>query len=224
MPSARMINAGRPPRFVLAIAFGMMVCGATVRAEIIDQIAAVVEGQVITTGDVERLIRANLVPRLEAEQDAEYRHRVLTTAINFLLQRRDAERFGLKDVRSADVDARLEFLARADGSKERMLARLAEAGMDESNLRQIIRQRLQIEAYIEERFAPLIFITLDEIEGYYRDTWSPERRAAGQPVPPLAEVREQLRESLRAEGLKQEVDRWTNRLRSRANVDIFAYQ
>jgi len=219
-----MFVSGRLARYALAIAFGLMGWGVTATAEIIDRIAAVVEGQVITTGDVERLIRANLMPRREEESDADYRRRVLNTAIDFLLERRDAERFGLKDVHPADVDARIDRLARADGSREQMFARLTAAGMDETNLRQIIRQRLQIEAYIEERFAPLIFISLDEIERYYRETWSKQRQDEGQPVPPLAEVREQLRELLRAEGLEQEVHRWTERLRSRANVDVYAYQ
>src|SRR5512133_2689406 len=159
-----MFQPGRLHRYAFAIAFGLLAWGTAARAEIIDRIAAVVEGQVITTGDVERLIRADLVPRREAEQETDYRRRVLNTAIDFLLQRRDAERFGLKDVRPADVDARIERLARSDGSKEAMFARLASAGMDEENLRQIIRHRLQIDAYIEERFAPLIFISLDEIE------------------------------------------------------------
>jgi peptidyl-prolyl cis-trans isomerase SurA len=219
-----MFHAGRLPRCALAIAFGLMVWATSARAEIIDRIAAVVEGQVITTGDVERLIRADLIPRREGEQETDYRRRVLSTAIDFLLQRRDAERFGLKDVRPADVDARIEILARADGSKEAMFARLSSSGMDETNLRQIIQRRLQIDAYIEERFAPLIFISLDEIERYYRESWSQQRRDAGQPVPPLAEVREQLRESLRSEGLEQEVRRWTERLRNRANIDIYAFQ
>jgi len=219
-----MFVSGRLARYALAIAFGLMGWGSTARAEIIDRIAAVVEGQVVTTGDVERLIRADLVPRRAGEEDTDYRRRVLDTAINFLLRRRDAERFGLKDVRPADIDARIDQLALADGSREQMFERLSAAGMDETNLRQIIQQRLQIEAYIEERFAPLIFISLDEIERYYRETWSQQRAAAGQPVPPLAEVREQLRELLRAAGLEQEVQRWTDRLRSRANVDVFAYQ
>jgi hypothetical protein len=219
-----MFHPGRLHRYAFAIAFGLLAWGTTARAEIIARIAAVVEGQVITTGDVERLIRADLVPRREGEQETEYRRRVLDTAIDFILQRRDAERFGLKDVRPADVDARIDSLALADGSREKMFARLAGAGMDETNLRQIIQQRLQIDAYVEERFAPLIFITLDEIERYYRETWSQQRRDKGLPVPPLAEVREQLREMLRAEGLAQEVRRWTENLRSRANVDVYAFQ
>lgn len=214
------------PRIGIAIALALALLGGarSAVAEIIDRIAAVVEGAVITTSDVERLIRADLVPRLEGEKDTDYRRRVLDTAINFILQRRDAERFGLRDVLEEDVDLRIDRLARADGTKEQMLERLAAAGIDEQELRRIIEQRIQVETYIEERFAPLIFVTLEEIERYYQGAWSQERRDKGEPVPPLAEVREQLRESLRAERLEQEVRRWTEQLRNRANVDIYAFQ
>lgn len=219
-----MIRAPRTPRFVLAAALVLLALALPSRGEIIDRIAAVVEGQVITTSAIEKAISAELVPRREGESDADYRRRVLDTAINFLLQKRDAERFGLREVHPADVDARLDRLARRDGSREAMLARLAAVGMDEVEIRGIIQDRLQVEAYVEERFAPLVFVSLEEIERYYQGTWSQELRDRGETVPPLPEVREQLRESLRAERLRDEVRRWTEQLRNRANVDIYAFQ
>ena len=212
------------PLFALALALGLLVPAAEARAEIINRIAAVVEGQVLTTSAIERIASANLIPIREGETAEAYRRRVLEEAIEFILQRRDAERFGLKDVRPEDVDARIERRMPVGESREQMLARLAEVGMNEEELRSIIQQRLQIEAYIEERFAPLIFVSLEEIEVYYQGTWSQQKRDEGEPVPPLAAVREQLRELLRAERLAAEVRRWTDQLRLRANVDIYAYQ
>jgi hypothetical protein len=219
-----MPHAAKRFSVALALAVGLFAGALQADAEIIDRIAAVVEGQVVTVSDVERLIRASLVPRRDGEADTDYRRRVLDTAINFILRRRDAERFGLRDVLEQDVDARIELLARPDGSKEKMFERLVAAGVDETELRRIIRQRIQVEAYIEERFAPLIFVSLDEIERYYQGPWSQERQSSGQPIPPLADVREELRESLRAERLDEEVRRWTEQLRNRANVDIYAFQ
>ena len=218
-----------PPRSLrflsaLALAFGLLGPAGDVRAEIIDRIAAVVEGQVLTTSAIERMSSANLIPAKEGETAEAYRRRVLAETIEFILQRRDAERFGLRDVRPEDVDARIERLVPAGESREQFVARLAGIGMNEEDLRSLIQQRLQVEAYIEERFAPLIFVSLEEIEVYYQGTWSQQKRDEGGPVPPLAAVREQLRELLRAERLAAEVRRWTDQLRLRANVDIYAYQ
>lgn len=215
-----------PNRLVAALmlSLGMLAPTAEVRAEIIDRIAAVVEGQVLTTGAVERLASTNLFPSRDGETAEAYRRRVLDVAIDFVLQRRDAERFGLKDVRPEDVDARIDGLARDGESHEQLIERVGRVGMTEQALKDIIQQRLQIEAYIDERFAPLIFVSLEEIESYYLGTWSQRRRDEGEPVPSLADVREQLRESLREERLAVEVRRWTEQLRNRANVDIYAYQ
>jgi parvulin-like peptidyl-prolyl isomerase len=216
--------SSRRSRFALAVALGLLAAAVPARSEIIDRIAAVVEGRVITTSDVEGLIRAELVPRREGETDAEHRKRTLDVAIDFILRRRDAERFGLKDVTDEEVTARIARLAGPGSTPEALLERLSAAGIAEADLRRIVRQRLQIEAYVEERFAPLIFVSLDEIESYYQETWSRQRVAEGLPVPPLAEVREQLRQILRAERLAEEVRRWTEQLRNRANVDIYAFQ
>ncbi|MGK2857373.1 MAG: hypothetical protein ACSLFQ_09220 [Thermoanaerobaculia bacterium] len=219
-----MAHSSRRFLAVLTVAFGALGSAEGARAEIIDRIAAVVEGQVITTSAIDRLASTGFIPPAEGETREESRRRILGITIDFILQRRDAERFGLRDVRPEDVDARIDRLHSEGESREQLLQRLAALGMTEEDLRGLIRQRLEVEAYIDERFAPLIFVSLEEIERYYQETWSQRRLGDGGSVPPLNEVREQLRESLRAERLAVEVRRWTEQLRVRANVDIYAYQ
>src|SRR6266851_5209600 len=77
---------------------------------------------------------------------------------------------------------------------------------------------------IQERFAPMIFVSTDEIENYYRTTWSQQRRARGLPIPPLSEVQDEIRTLLKSTRLQQEVERWTTQLRARANVDIYTWK
>ena len=45
----------------------------------------------------------------------------------------------------------------------------------------------------QERFAPMIFISNDEIATYYRGAWSQQRRQRGLSIPPLTEVTEEIR-------------------------------
>ena len=208
----------------LTCALAFMSAGLDARAEIIDRIAAVVEGQVPTTSEIERLASTNIVPPIEGETQENYRRRLLGVAIDFVLQRKDAARFGLKEVLPEEVEANIDRLVARGETREAMIGRLARVGMTEENLRDLVRERLQVEAYIEEWFAPLIPVSLEEIESYYQSSWSQRRRDGGEPVPPLAQVREQLRELLRSERLEVEVRRWTEQLRNRANIDIFAYQ
>ena len=97
----------------------------------------------------------------------------------------------------------------------------AELSLDE--VRALVKRQLQVEAYIQERFAPMIFVSNEEIETYYRTTWSQQRRQRGLPIPPLNEVREEIRTLLKASSLTSEIETWTTQLRARANVDVYAW-
>src|SRR5947208_1969924 len=88
----------------------------------------------------------------------------------------------------------------------------------------LVKRQLQVEAYIQERFAPMIFVSTDEIEAYYRGDWSQQRRQRGLSIPPLTEVTEEIRTLLKSNRLQSEIDRWTTQLRARANVDIYSWR
>ena len=70
----------------------------------------------------------------------------------------------------------------------------------------------------------MIFVSTDEIENYYKTTWSQQRTARGLPIPPLAEVQDDIRTLLKSARLQQEVERWTTQLRARANVDVYTWR
>ena len=81
-----------------------------------------------------------------------------------------------------------------------------------------------MEAYIQERFAPLVFVSAEDIETYYRGPWTTQRRERGLPMLPLEQVREEVRLAVRSSRVQQEIDKWTAQLRERANVDVYAWR
>ena len=85
-------------------------------------------------------------------------------------------------------------------------------------------RQLQVEAYIQERFAPLVYVTPEDIEEYYRGPWSQQRRERGLPIPALDQVRDEVRDAVRSTRLQDEIDKWTAQLRERANVDVYAWR
>ena len=99
---------------------------------------------------------------------------------------------------------------------------VGQAELSPDELRTLVKRQLQVEQYIQERFAPLIFVSNDEIETYYRGPWSQQRRERGMAIPPLNDVREEIRALLKSSRLQQEIDKWTTQLRARANVDVYA--
>lgn len=193
-------------------------------AVIIDRVAAVVDQQVITVSEITQMAELRFFPRRSGQSDADYRRGILDALIAQALRFRDVERFGAPDVSKDSIEARLLEMQKRFASPAEFSAALARAELTADEIRTLIKRQLQVEAYIEERFAPLIFVSSEEIETYYRTTWSQERRRRGLPVPPLSEVSDEIRNLLRGDRLQTEVANWTTQLRARVNVDIYAWR
>jgi hypothetical protein len=149
---------------------------------------------------------------------------VLEALITQALRQRDVERFGAQDIPRDTIDARLLEIRGRFSSEEEFEAALERAELTLEEVQTLVKRQLQVDAYIQERFTPLVFLTAEEIEEYYRTTWTRQRRDRGLSVPPLAQVREEIRLALRASRLQGEVERWTTQLRTRATVDVYAWR
>ena len=193
-------------------------------AAIVDRIAATVEGEVITVSEVNQLVTLRFLARERSESDDDYRRRTLEAMIAQALRFRDVERFGAADIPPDSIEARLGELRARFGTDAEFAQALARTELTLDELRALIKRQLQVEAYIEERFSPLIFVSLEEIERYYREVWSVQRRERGLPVVALSQVREEIRSLLKQERLQGEINKWTTQLRARANVDIYVYR
>lgn len=193
--------------FLLAIATAVLPASAAT----VDRIAAVIDEQVLTVTEVGQMAEMRFFPRTTGESDDEYRREILEALIAQALRLRDVERFGAPDVTAESIDARLGQIQARFASVTDFEAALVRAELSLDEFKALIKRQLQVEEYIQERFAPLVFVSNEEIE---------ERRRQGQPGVPI----EQVRSTLRGERLQQEIERWTNRLRLRANVDVYAWR
>lgn len=196
----------------------------TASAVTIDRVAAVIDRQVITVSEVNQMLETRFFTRAAGQSDDDYRHAILEDLIAQALRYRDVERFGAQDIPKDSIEARLQEIEKRFATPAEFTAALARAELSLDEFRALVKRQLQVEAYIQERFAPLVFIPNEDIETYYRTTWSQQRRARGLPVPPLADVREEIRTLLRADRLEHEVEQWTAQLRLRANVDVYAWK
>lgn len=204
--------------FVVALLLALPAAAVTV-----DRIAAVVDGQVLTVSEITQMVELRFFPRL-GESEEDYRREVLDGLIAQALRYRDVERFGAQDISRDTIEARLVEIQRRFASQEDFDAALARTELTLDEVRALVKRQLQVEAYIQERFAPLVFVTNEEIDDYYRGPWREQRRRSGLAVPPLTEVREEVRAALRLSRLQVEIDRWTSQLRARANVDVYAWR
>jgi len=183
-----------------------------------DRIVAVVDEDPILASDIERDVGLGLVPRNPGESDTAYRRRILGQLIEQRLRFHEIDRFGLVQVPVDQVEKNLAEIRSRFPDAAAYQRRLRELGLSENGLKQLVTRQLMVLAYVDERLGARVFVSLDDIKAYYRDVMTPQLAKAHQPVPPLDDVREQIRGVLREERLNEEIDRWTEDLRNKASI------
>jgi hypothetical protein len=208
----------------LAVSLLLLSAGRWALSATIDRIAALVDRQVLTVSEISQMELIRFFPRSAGQSDDAYRRAILDNLIAQALRFRDVQRFGAEDVSKDSIEARLLQIQKRFASTDDFNAALQRAELTLDEVRGLIKRQLQVESYIQERFAPMISVSTEEIESYYNGTWSQQRRQRGLPVPPLSEVQDEIRTLLKSTQLHQEVDKWTIELRSHANVDIYTWR
>jgi hypothetical protein len=203
--------------------FLLLLLAVPAAAVTVDRIAAIVDRQVLTVSEITQMVDIRFFPR-GAESEDDYRRDVLDALIAQALRYRDVERFGAQDISRDVIEARLLEIRRRFASEAEFLAAIARAELTLDEVSALAKRQLQVEAYIQERFAPLVFISNEEMETYYRGPWSQQRRERGLAVPPLDSVREEVRNAVRGSRLADEIGKWTAQLRARADVDVYAWR
>jgi hypothetical protein len=217
-PTRRRPSAAGPVLLlVLLLASGA--AGVPARAAaLLDRIVATVDDDPILASELEPPIALGLIAPQDGESPEALRRRVLDDLIDERLRYHEVSRFGGSSLPVEAIDEQVAAIRARFADPEELATRLAAAGMNEEGLRQLVARQILVLTYVEERLGPRVFVTLDEIRSYYQSSFEPQLVAAGQPVPALDEVREQIRQLLKAERLNQEVERWTEELRRAADV------
>jgi hypothetical protein len=145
------MSAGSCGGIGLAVAVLCLLLGtAPVSAETIDRVLAVVAGQIITLTDV----TASRDLRLETGDGAADPIRVLLSKlIDRELILAEVERYAPPEPTDAAMGRELARVRARFASAQELDEALARSGIDESHLREMLRQNLRIRAYMEQRFA-----------------------------------------------------------------------
>lgn len=92
-------------------------------------------------------------------------------------------------------------------------------GVSTQDLRQALVGELRRRQFMIERFQQFIRVSDEEIQQYYNDVYAPEARRRGEPVLPLEQVAEQIRQNKIAEKTNEEVGSWLMELRRRSRIE-----
>ena len=181
--------------------------------QLLERVAARVNGYAITLTDVRVAIALGIV-ETQAGADGEAvatdrlidRQLVLAEVSRFVPPEPDA---------AAIVNEAVTLTARAGSG---LGAVMASTGIDEVGIRDIARDNLRIQAYLDQRFGATVQLTEDEVTQYYRI--HPDEFTRSGTLAPFAEVEALVRERAGAERRAAIVAQWIRDLRARADVSV----
>lgn len=199
--------------------------------DVVDSMVATVNSGVgpslITYSDL--LWQLALQPETPLENPgSENLNRVLNLIISQRLILQEAERFPAIDPSDQEIQDKLNALVKLFPSQAGFYERVARVGLSADQLREIVRQRVKIEKYLNFRFRSFTVVTQKEVEDYYRDIWVPRfrRRQPGSLVPELKEtyqgreVFKEIETELTESKIESETDEFLDSIRERAEIAI----
>jgi hypothetical protein len=186
------------------------------KAVVVDGIAARIEDDIITESEVRELSGFQEL----VEGHAAPRSKVLDELIDQWIIRTEANAALFPHPSEVEVDRELERLQQQFASPEAFHARLRELGLYEAAVRRLLRQELFLTRFLDYRFRPTEQIDRKQIEDYYHQELAPQLAARGQPLPPLEEIENQIREVLIQRAINDRAMRWLEDSKSRLKIDI----
>lgn len=186
-----------------------------------DRVLAVVDEDPILASDLNRAIALGLKPPREGENETVFRRRVLNELIEERLRFHEIDRFGFEAVPVDQIDAQVAQIRGRFPDEKAFQAMLKEQGLTLKQLRQLVARQLMVLTYVDEQLGPRVFVSLDDITNYYQGVLTPEMQKRGQPVPPLEDVRDDIRTVLKERRLNEAIEDWTEELRREADIRIY---
>ena len=199
---------------------------ACAQGEVVDKIVATINNrELITYSDL--LWQLALQPDVPLDNPrSEDLKRALDLLIDQRLIAQEAEKLPTIAPKAEEIQAEIKDLISRFHSRDEFYARLARVGLgqDSEQLREIVRQRVAINNYLEFRFRSFTVITQQEVGDYYRDVYVPRRRrqAPGSIVPKLEDVSKEIENELIENKVASDTDAFLEDARAAAEIVIIS--
>lgn len=182
----------------------------------IDGVAARIEDDIITESEVQELAAFQKL----VDGESKPRQELLRELIDQWMIRNEATATKYAQPSAEDVDRAYSEFVKQFPSPEEFQKRCAAAGLAEAAVRRIVAQQLYLSRFIDYRFRPSAQVTDQQVQAYYRDEFAPQLKARNQPVPPLDEVEDTIREVLIQRAINERSTKWLDDSRGALQIDI----
>lgn len=175
--------------------------------QLLDRVVARVDGYAVTLSDVRAAVGLGIVAAATEEAGVD-------AVVERQLVLAEVARFAPPEPAPDAIDREVMRLRTNAGA--RLPALMAATGLDESRIREIARDNLRVEAYLNQRFGATAQLTQEEVLQYYRI--HPDEFTRDGRLMPFAEAEPEARQRAAAERRTAMIGQWHRDLRGRAEV------
>lgn len=204
-------------KYVLAGALLALAAICARSQELLDKIAARVEGDIILLSEVRTLSRYQMLVDGKAESDAA----ILDRLIDQWIVRNEAETARFPHPSDLEIARGVEHLQASFASPEEYQARKIQSGLTDKEIERMLAQQLYLSNYLDSRFRPAVQVNAKQVEEFYQQAVLPRAKARNQAPPSLDASREYIQEALVQQGINEQASVWLKESRSRLHVEKF---
>lgn len=187
-------------------------------AQQVDGVAVRIEDDIIAESEVRELAAFQSLVDGKAKPRAE----LIRELSDQWMIRSEANATKYAQPPAADVDRAYAEFVKQFPSPEDFQKRCAGAGLTEAAVRRIVAQQLYLSRFIDYRFRPEAQVSDEQVETYYHDEFAPQLKARNEPVPPLDDVDDTIREVLIQRAISDRAAKWLGESRDKLKLDIVA--
>ena len=208
-----------PRYFSYVLAGALLALAATcVRSqELLDQIAARVENDIILSSEVRTLSRYQMLVDGKAESDAA----ILDRLIDQWIVRSEADTARFPRPTDVEIAHGVEHLQASFASPDEYEARKKQSELNDKEIRRMVAEQLYLSNYLDSRFRPAVQVDAKQVEHFYQQSVVPRAKAHNQAPPPLDASREYIQEALVQRGINNQAEVWLKESRARLHVEKF---
>ena len=149
---------------------------------------------------------------------------MLNALIEERLRFHEIDRFGFEQVPVDDIEKQVAKIRARFPDEATFQKALREVGLDLKGLRQLVPGSSWCSPTSTSAWAPASSSASTTSTATTATVLTPEMQKKGVAVPPVEDVREDIREVLKQQKLTQEIAKWTEELRAKADVVIYPDQ
>jgi hypothetical protein len=194
-----------------------LTAGYAASQELLDQIAARVESDIILLSEVRTLGKYQMLVDGKTENDGA----ILDRLIDQWIVRNEADTSRFPHPTDVEIAHGVDHLQASFASPEEYQARKKQSGLSDKEIARMLADQLYLSNYLDSRFRPAVLVTAKQVEDFYQEAVLPRAKAHNQAPPPLDASREYIQEALVQRGINDQADVWLKESRGRLHVQKF---